>query len=259
MADKLMTKTVFSKFITDYYKPALNAKQNTLSFDTTPTAGSTKPVTSGGIKTALDGKANSSHTHAIADVSGLQTALDGKVAKADIDAVKSVFTGMMMYCVCKKDSDGTAIPPSGFLILDNSFSITRANYTALFAILEGAGVVGEASSTDKVFKYGANNDNIIAPDVEGRYLRIGNNADSGNLVSAGLPNITGSVKGRMEAGMEVYEGAFYKISGTSSWRIRCEGIASYFYGFDASKSNSLYGASPTVTPASVSLNLIIGY
>lgn len=38
---------------------ALNAKQNTLTFDTTPTAASTNPVTSGGIKTALDAKANS--------------------------------------------------------------------------------------------------------------------------------------------------------------------------------------------------------
>ena len=35
----------------------------TYSFDTTPTAGSQNPVTSGGIKTALDGKAASSHVH----------------------------------------------------------------------------------------------------------------------------------------------------------------------------------------------------
>lgn len=35
-------------------------KQDVLTFDTTPTAGSTKPVTSGGIKTALDLKLNSS-------------------------------------------------------------------------------------------------------------------------------------------------------------------------------------------------------
>lgn len=32
------------------------------------------------LQTALDGKANSSHTHIIADVTGLQTALDGKQA-----------------------------------------------------------------------------------------------------------------------------------------------------------------------------------
>ena len=36
-------------------KAALDAKQNTLTFDNTPTAGSTNPVTSGGIKTYVDG------------------------------------------------------------------------------------------------------------------------------------------------------------------------------------------------------------
>ena len=38
----------------------LQGKQNTLTFDSKPTASSTNPVTSGGIKTALDGKANNS-------------------------------------------------------------------------------------------------------------------------------------------------------------------------------------------------------
>ena len=39
-----------------YVDTGLNGKQDTLQWDTTPTAGSTNPVTSGGIKTALDGK-----------------------------------------------------------------------------------------------------------------------------------------------------------------------------------------------------------
>lgn len=39
---------------TDYAR--FSGKQDALSFDTTPTTGSTNPVTSGGIKTALDGK-----------------------------------------------------------------------------------------------------------------------------------------------------------------------------------------------------------
>lgn len=34
----------------------LNLKQNTLTFDTTPTANSSNPVTSGGLKTALTTK-----------------------------------------------------------------------------------------------------------------------------------------------------------------------------------------------------------
>ena len=46
------------RVVTDAEKAAWNAKQNALSFDTAPTAGSTNPVTSGGVKTALDAKAN---------------------------------------------------------------------------------------------------------------------------------------------------------------------------------------------------------
>lgn len=44
-------------------KTALDGKQNTLTFDPSPTSGSTNPVTSGGVKTALDGKSDTNHTH----------------------------------------------------------------------------------------------------------------------------------------------------------------------------------------------------
>ena len=52
--------------LTNYYNKSevdtlLAAKQNTLTFDSTPTANSNNPVKSGGIKTALDGKAPNSH------------------------------------------------------------------------------------------------------------------------------------------------------------------------------------------------------
>ena len=42
------------KHITAAERTAWNGKQNALTFDTVPTAGSTNPVTSGGVKTALD-------------------------------------------------------------------------------------------------------------------------------------------------------------------------------------------------------------
>lgn len=59
--------SVISRQITKYDMDTLRGnvldlesrKQNNLTFDTTPTAGSTNPVTSGGIKTALDEKQNS--------------------------------------------------------------------------------------------------------------------------------------------------------------------------------------------------------
>ena len=63
---------------------ALNAKQNTLTFDTTPTAASTNPVTSGGIKTALDAKANS------ADLGDLASQ-DQVAWSTDISGIPSTF------------------------------------------------------------------------------------------------------------------------------------------------------------------------
>ena len=42
------------------FQRQINTKQDKLTLDTTPTAGSKNPVTSGGVKTALDGKVNAS-------------------------------------------------------------------------------------------------------------------------------------------------------------------------------------------------------
>jgi hypothetical protein len=46
-----------------------------------------------GLQTALDGKAGSSHAHAIGDVTGLQTALDGKAASSHSHGISDV-TGL---------------------------------------------------------------------------------------------------------------------------------------------------------------------
>lgn len=71
---------------------ALDGKQNTLTFDTTPTASSTNPVTSGGIKTALDAKQDNltvdqtptaSSTNPVTS-GGVYTALETKANKEDV-------------------------------------------------------------------------------------------------------------------------------------------------------------------------------
>jgi hypothetical protein len=68
----------------DYYWRCDNSESqqsgggSSVTIDSTPTAGSGNAVSSGGVYTALAGKADSSHTHAIADVTGLQSALNAK-------------------------------------------------------------------------------------------------------------------------------------------------------------------------------------
>lgn len=68
----------------------LNGKQSTLTFDDTPTAGSSNPVKSSGVKSALDGKANSSHSHSQSEVDGLSTALAGKASSTHSHAISDV-------------------------------------------------------------------------------------------------------------------------------------------------------------------------
>lgn len=56
------------------------------------TSDANKPVSTA-TQTALDGKANTSHGHAIADVTGLQSALDGKAASSHTHSISNV-TGL---------------------------------------------------------------------------------------------------------------------------------------------------------------------
>ena len=58
---------------TEYVTDAISGKQDTLTFDTTPTANSTNPVTSGGVKTALDAKANTADLGTLAGKDSIDT------------------------------------------------------------------------------------------------------------------------------------------------------------------------------------------
>lgn len=63
-----------------------NNKQDKLTFDTTPASGSTKPVTSGGVYTALSGKAAATHTHAASDItSGTLPVARGGTGNTSVD------------------------------------------------------------------------------------------------------------------------------------------------------------------------------
>lgn len=65
----------------------LATKQGVLTFDTSPTSGSTNPVTSNGIYSALSGKASTSHTHAESDITNLTTDLAAKANKSSLSTV----------------------------------------------------------------------------------------------------------------------------------------------------------------------------
>ena len=67
-SDLVSTDNQTNKFVTSEEKATWNAKQNALTFDTTPTTNSTNPVTSGGIKTYVD--------TIVGDIESILTTLD---------------------------------------------------------------------------------------------------------------------------------------------------------------------------------------
>lgn len=90
--------------------------------------------------------------------------------------------------------------------------------------------------------------------VTGRFLQPSQNA--GNLLEAGLPNITGTV-GAIGLTNAVYSGAFYYVSRGGA--LSNSGEADYNAGFDASRSSSIYGNSSTVQPPAQTVHTCIKY
>ena len=109
---------------------ALAGKQGTLTFDSTPTENSTNPVTSGGIYNALAGKADATATQTAlnskADATATQTALAGKqnalTAGANI-TIETVNDALTISATGTTYSAGSGLSMSGTTI-NHSNSVT---------------------------------------------------------------------------------------------------------------------------------------
>lgn len=124
-----------------------SAKQDALTFDTTPTASSSNPVTSGGVKSALDGKAAKATTlsgYGITDAY-TKTAVDALISNLN-SAISTVYT----------PCGSAATVPTTLSTLDvgSVYNITAA-FTTTSSFVEGAG---------KTFPAGTN---IVVVDVSG--------------------------------------------------------------------------------------------
>lgn len=101
--------------------------------------------------------------------------------------------------------------------------------------------------------------------IEGRYLLASGTiagssevSSAGSYISAGLPNITGSFDtGDRRTHINNASGAFYRTSASSNtWGAQSTATGNtQGVGFDASRSNSIYGYSSTVRPAAYSVNV----
>lgn len=91
------------------------------------------------------------------------------------------------------------------------------------------------------------------PNLIGKYP-LGANSSIGTAVAAGLPNIKGHVSPSVHVDDTNFSGAMYREE-TTGKRVTTDNQVTPRYAimFDASRSNSIYGNSTTVTPPSVRL------
>lgn len=101
------------------------------------------------------------------------------------------------------------------------------------------------------FVYDSVNNTVRLPKVTGIIEGTVDVSALGDLVEAGLPNITGTSTGFLGATSATSTGAFYN----TGWAQMNQnaGATGNGFGFDASRSNSIYGNSNTVQPQSVKI------
>ena len=134
--------------------------------------------------------------------------------------------------------------------LCNGQAVSRTKYADLFALIGTNFGAGDGSTTFNL------------PDYRGKFLR-GLGGDSANNVyttqKEGLPNITGQ--------SQPQDGYLYGAAPTTG-AIRMEnpkvgntrsgdGGGAYYFTFDASRSNAIYGSSSHVTPVNQAINYFI--
>lgn len=137
-------------------------------------------------------------------------------------------------------------PPPGWLVRDGS-AISRTTYSKLFAVIGTTFGEGNGTSTFNV------------PDDRGKFIRgylSGTTANFGQLQADGLPNIKGGLSG-VNAN---WSGAFYRNGSDKITLSTRNGSNWGSHGlFDASRSNSIYGAAEEVRPKNRNYLPIIKY
>ncbi|MCQ2273061.1 MAG: phage tail protein [Bacteroidales bacterium] len=154
---------------------------------------------------------------------------------------------------------GTILPyigssaPAGFLFFDGN-DYNGEDYPQLYAKVRN--LPAFASETDGYFKL---------PDLAGRVLQGATIENLGELIAAGLPNITGEWQRGYDNENTTIDndtiGAFYKAGPIRSAKVYANSAGNYAgaqrLGFDASRANAIYGNSDTVQQAALAINYMI--
>lgn len=159
---------------------------------------------------------------------GLRSALQGAINEiGNKVAQQGIPTGTIMAF----DLDGA---PDAYWIPCDGRAVSRTTYAALFAKIGTRHGAGNGATTFNV------------PNLVGRVL-WGSNYSIGQMIEAGLPNITGAFGGGGQERNTHVEGAFYDTGGNQNVA-DAKNTVSKIVGFSASRSSPVYGRSDTVQP-----------
>ena len=102
------------------------------------------------------------------------------------------------------------------------------------------------------FVYDSTNQTIRLPKITGIIEGTTDVTALGDLVQAGLPNITGGMSPTGLAGVSNSYGAFYdELNNTTDYQANTRGGYGVRWGFNAARSSSIYGNSNTVQPQTI--------
>lgn len=179
------------------------------------------------------------------------TAAADSVPIADSSGVlDATWLKVAMEAIAAKDNPVATLIPSfaasipGYLLC-NGAEVSRTTYEALFAIIGTAFGAGDGSTSFNL------------PDFRNKTF-WGADSNLMAVISAGLPNITGTITGGGNMAFYSGSGAF-ALTGSRTWWASGDQHQNGDMSFNASRSSSIYGASTTVQPPAIGVNIFIKY
>lgn len=145
--------------------------------------------------------------------------------------------------------------PPEYFIEPAGQTLLRTTYSDLYQYAVSNNLIGDG----KLFGNGNGSTTFTIKDLRDQFIKIGSSNDIvGRLEAEGLPNITSNFRSPLQYGSAKPTGAVYSNFSDSPFNIH--GGGEWYHatdGFDASRSNKIYGNSTHVTPRNVSLKLIL--
>ena len=231
-----------------------------MTFDAAPTSGSSNPVTSDGIKTAIDAVIPSQTGNA-----GRVLTTDGTSASWQTVQSQTV----QSRNVCEYVWSALPLTDAGLHLLDGDIIAEGGIYddfvqeVASLSVTYPDAFCTEAEWQASVNTYGScgkfvytSGTGVRLPLVSDILQGTTDVTAVGDLIEAGLPNITGKT-GRFAGRQEDGTGALRTVDYGQSSGTRDEQYNSSRITFDASLSNPIYGKSTTVQPQSIKALLYI--